>query len=92
MTLDERIKKLSDKLCLSYLIRGMSHEQIYDFICGYFFKPNFNILDHTFEQMCEIVDESLGSYSQMLSQDDKREIYDLTIEMCKTCKMCKNKK
>ena len=83
MSLNERIKKLSDKLCLSYLIRGMSHEQIYDFICGYFFQKDFNILDHTFEQMCEMVDESLGSYSQMLSQDDKLEIYNLTTEMCK---------
>ena len=89
MTLDERIKKLSDKLFLSYLIRGMSHKEIYDFICGYFFQKDFNILEHTFEHMCEIVDESLGSYSQMLSQDDKLEIYNVTIEMCK---MCKNKK
>ena len=86
MTLDERIKKLSDKLCLSYLIRGMSHKEIYDFICGYFFKPDFNILDHTFEQMCEMVDVSLGSYSEMLSQNDKLDIYNLTTEMCKNKK------
>ncbi len=89
MTLDDRIKKLSDKLCLSYLIRGMSHEQIYDFICGYIFHKDFNILDHTFEQMCEIVDETLGTYSQMLSQNDKQEIYNLTIEMCKNKNMNK---
>jgi hypothetical protein len=83
-TINDRIKTISDKLYMRHLLVGLSHIEMYDFICEYLFgNKSFDILKYTFEEVCIKIDESLGvMYSSMLYTEDKLELYNIATEIC----------
>ena len=74
----QRITNFANKFGMYYIIKYYNEEQVYEFLCNYFLgKKDFDVKKYTLEQCIEIIDECLGNYSVLLSEDDKTEIYEI---------------
>ena len=78
----ERIKKLADKFNMWYFIKNYNEKQMYDFLCYFFLSDmNFNVCEYNLEEFIEVMNKSLGQYNEILTYDDKVEIYSIAKEV-----------
>jgi hypothetical protein len=61
-----------------YYVKSMTNLELYEFLSDYFFgNKHFNILKHDFDKVCDLMDKTLDCYLNLLTLDDKKEIYDI---------------
>ena len=69
---------------MSYVLCLMSHVSclMYDFLCLFFLgDTTFNVCNYTLEQALDHLDNSLGDYNELLTYEDKVEIYSIAKEI-----------
>ena len=78
----ERIKKLADKFGMWYFIKSYNEKEMYDFLCLFFLNDmTFDVSKYTLEEALDHLDNSLGDYNELLTYEDKVEIYSIAKEI-----------
>ena len=72
----QRIKNIADNLGVYYLVKNMSIKEVYHFLSDYFFQTEqLDITKYSFEEMNDMLDENIGCYSSLLSDEVRLELF-----------------
>jgi hypothetical protein len=83
----EKIKTLSDKFMLTSYIEGKTEDEIWQFTCFYFLGvKNIDVSTLSRKAYNRLVDDALGSMCYLLGEEDREDIYQLSVEYCQTRK------
>jgi len=77
----DKIKTFSDKFMLTSYIEGKTEDEIWEFTCVYFLgKKDVNVDELSRKEYRVLLDNALGTMAYILSEEDREDIYQLSVE------------